>query len=386
MNNEDEVFIAFDDSNDEFHEAKLQELNKWKLFKVYEEVNNEGQKCLSGRWVFSRKQDADGNEQLKARFVVRGFQEKVDIQSDSPTGSKECMRLALVIIASKGWILHSLDVKAAFLQGTAIERAVFLKPPQEAAAAVGRVWKLKKCVYGLNDAARTWYFSVLEKLEALGCVRSKVDFGVFLWFENGILSGILETHVDDFLWAGTSLFAEDVIKNLCQSFNIGSQFQETFLHLGLNIAQCDDKIYVDQITYIESIESIDISTNRLNARGEYCTQKESHSFRKLVGKLNWVGGQTRPDILFNVCSLSSVMESPRISDLILGNKVVRKLKDHPVKICYPGLGDLDNCQIMEYSDASLANLPSGKSVGGYVLFISNANSDCCPILWKSNTI
>ena len=233
---------------------------------------------------------------------------------------------------------------------------------------------------------QAWYFSVLEKLETLGCVRSKVDFGVFIWFENGILSGILETHVDDFLWAGTSSFAENVINNLCQSFNIGSQFQETFIHLGLNIAQCDDKIYVDQITYIQSIESIDISTTRLNARGEYCTQKESHSFRKLVGKLNWVGGQTRPDILFNVCFLSSVIESPRISDLILANKVVRKLKDHPVKICYPGLGDLHNCQIMEYSDASLANLPSGKSVGGYVLFIANTNSYCCPILWKSNTI
>ena len=148
--NEDEVFIAFDDSNDEFHEAKLQELHKWKLFNVYEEVNNDGQKCLSGRWVFSRKQDGDGNEQLKARFVVRGFQEKVDIQSDSPTGSKECMRLALVIIATKGWILHSLDVKAAFLQGNSIERAVFLKPPLEAATTYGRVWKLKKCVYRLG--------------------------------------------------------------------------------------------------------------------------------------------------------------------------------------------------------------------------------------------
>ena len=52
---------------------------------------------------------------------------------------------------------------------------------------------------GLNDAARTWYFAVCDRLRSLGCTRSSVDFGIFVLHKNANLSGIL--HVDDFLWA-----------------------------------------------------------------------------------------------------------------------------------------------------------------------------------------
>ncbi len=41
---------------------------------------------------------------------------------------------------------------------------------------------------------------------------------------------------------------------------------------------------------------------------------------------------------------------------------------------------------MCYGDASLANLMMAKSTCGLVLFVVSANSTCCPILWKSNTI
>ena len=45
-------------------------------------------------------------------------------------------------------------------------------------------------MYGLNDAARMWYFSVWEKLEELGCVRSSVDYGVFMRYEGEKLAGL----------------------------------------------------------------------------------------------------------------------------------------------------------------------------------------------------
>ena len=47
-------------------------------------------KCLTGRWVCTRKID-NNITQLKARYVIKGFQEKSSIQSDSPTGSKKCL-------------------------------------------------------------------------------------------------------------------------------------------------------------------------------------------------------------------------------------------------------------------------------------------------------
>ncbi|XP_067911270.1 F-box/WD repeat-containing protein 8 isoform X2 [Heterodontus francisci] len=53
----------------------------------------------------------------------------------------------------------SIDIKAAFLQGDTVQREVFLKPPKEETDAEGKLWKLNKCVCGLNAASRVGYFS-----------------------------------------------------------------------------------------------------------------------------------------------------------------------------------------------------------------------------------
>jgi len=50
------------------------------------------------------------------------------------------------------WKIHSLDIKAAFLQGSSIERAVHLLPPPE--AHTSKLWQLNIPVYGLCDAPR----------------------------------------------------------------------------------------------------------------------------------------------------------------------------------------------------------------------------------------
>ena len=52
---------------------------------MYVEVADSGQVHLTGRWVCSEKHTDDG-VMKKARFVVRGFQEKASMQLDSPTG------------------------------------------------------------------------------------------------------------------------------------------------------------------------------------------------------------------------------------------------------------------------------------------------------------
>ncbi len=54
---------------------------------------------------------------MKARLVARGFEEESSFQVDSPTCSKEALRLALTLMVTKGWTCKSIDVRAAFLQG-----------------------------------------------------------------------------------------------------------------------------------------------------------------------------------------------------------------------------------------------------------------------------
>ena len=115
---------------------------------------------------------------VKARLVVRGFEEKDVPQSDSPTAHKESCKLFLAICANERFQLKSLDVTSAFLQGQPLEREVFVSPPAEARKE-GVVWKLKKTCYGLYDASRNWYFAVKEEIKKLGIKTLSGDSSFF---------------------------------------------------------------------------------------------------------------------------------------------------------------------------------------------------------------
>ena len=96
----------------------------------------------------------------KTRLVARGFKEEKlnNIRKDSPTCSKDNFRLVLSIFVSNSWIIYSLDIKLAFIQGKKIDRDVYLKSPKEAEAS--KLWKLNITAYGLCDAPRAWYIRV----------------------------------------------------------------------------------------------------------------------------------------------------------------------------------------------------------------------------------
>ncbi|KAK4298329.1 hypothetical protein Pmani_029324 [Petrolisthes manimaculis] len=153
----------------------------------------------------------DGKKNIKARLVARGFEDKEEVQSDSPTVSKEMLRSFVAILASKKWGVNSIDIKAAFLQSERFERDVYLIPPTEADCDSNVLWKLLKCVYGLNDAARKWYLTVKTFMLKMGCTKVKTDPAAFYWYDDGELCGMFLMHVDDFLWGGTKRFENVVI-------------------------------------------------------------------------------------------------------------------------------------------------------------------------------
>ena len=186
-NSSNEILMASSKLDDErIDSAKQKELESWKQFGVYTEVNDDGQSAISVRWVITEKAD----KRVKARLVARGFEEKEDIKSDSPTVSKEVLRSFMAICSSKNWDVNSIDIKAAFLQSEGIGRDVYLVPPVEAKCHKSVLWKLEKCVYGLNDAARNWYLTVKTFLLKMNCVQLKTDPAAFYWHQNGEVAGI----------------------------------------------------------------------------------------------------------------------------------------------------------------------------------------------------
>ena len=155
--------------------------------------------------------------------------------NDSQACSKEVLQVSLTIFLSQSWSLNSIDIKSAFLYGKEINRQVYLKPPKDFARE-GKVWLLKKTVYGLSDASKSWYIRIKEEVLKLNGKVSKYDPGVFMYQYRGTLHGLLVTHVDDFFWgSGSHVFFENVIKPLHKIFKIGSVNKNAIQYLGLDL-------------------------------------------------------------------------------------------------------------------------------------------------------
>ena len=269
-------YIANHDS--ETRSAKEKELQSWKREGVYTEVSDEGQQTMSTTWVVKPK-IIDGKYTMKARLCARGFEEDQFFRTDSPTCSREGIRITLATIASNGWTLRSMDVKTAFLQGNRMQRTVYLKPPKE--ANTKNIWLLQKCVYGLSDASRQWYLRIKEEMIKLGGDVNKLDYGLFTFTINGHLSAIVACFVQDMIYGCTERCHRFITKSLKETFQIGAENNTSFNYVGLKVEQDEDKsITIDQQGYILSIQKMEIDTKDPEAT---LTSEETTMFRGLVG-------------------------------------------------------------------------------------------------------
>ena len=221
-------------SSEEVKEAQSNELKRWQEYQVYEEVDDEGQPAINLRFVITEK--TVGTERtVKARLVAKGYEEDTsDIRTDSPTVSKENIRLMSTIAVANGWHVHSIDVRSAFLQGFEIEREIFVVPPPEAAKSE-KLWNLKKTIYGLCDASRAWYLRSSEEIMRKGAVKSKFDNAVFYQREGTKLLGIICSHVDDFFYNGNQSFHDQVINHIRSTFSFSQECFDQMLYLGIEI-------------------------------------------------------------------------------------------------------------------------------------------------------
>jgi transposase InsO family protein len=370
-------------NSDECMAAKQTELQKLSTFDVYKEVQELGQPTISTRWVLWMK-----GKEVRARLVARGFEEDVTSCVDSPTVGKSTVRIVLTVAASMKWTVKTTDIKSAFLQGMPLQRDVYLIPPPEAEAEENVLWKLNKCLYGLNDAARRFYDSVVLELLALGCVKSSLDPALFIKkSEGGDVIGILVSHIDDFLHAGDVEFDRSVIDKLCERFLAGSRRETEFCYTGYQISQSGDGILLDQNNYIDNVTVQKLAAGREAQKHDHLNRKELKEYRSMVGSLNWVVQGTRPDLAFNLIELSTKFQNGAVGDCIQAKKVLVKASASKSDIFFPALSYPKNWVIVATSDASHANLNNATdSCMGYLVFVVDEKRHSCPISWKSGKI
>ena len=131
-------------------------------------------------------------------------------QSASRPHSGPCWR----IVAAEDLELHALDIKTAFLNGE-LEEDVYVRPAP--GYEEGRkVAHLRRALYGLRQAPRTWHLRLKQELESIGFQASDADAGLFTCqHKTGQISMLV--YVDDLLIAAQSKEAINFVKQKVQT-------------------------------------------------------------------------------------------------------------------------------------------------------------------------
>ena len=360
-------------------DAKKEELEKLNIFDVYDEVEDKGQPRIDTRWVVTYKGSG-----VKARIVARGFQDLDPVPSDSPTVAKTAMRSMISVAAFRGWQLNSTDIKSAFLQGRDLERDIYLKPPKEAAVAPGMIWKLKKSLYGLNDGARQFYLSLRDELTSLGCVVSSVEPSLFIYIVNSSLSGMLISHIDDFLHAGDMNFENSIMTPLRQRFVVGRVERDRFRYIGFDVTQGSSGVLMSMNSYVAKHQD-DCQKLKTGGLDRQLCDTEQTAYRGIIGRLNWVAQGARPDKFFDVIDLSTKLKQATVKDLNHATKLFIKLQEYDSVVMFPTLhGDLS---LKVFTDAALGNLSDQvSSTCGILVFLGDQFGNVCVLTWRANKI
>jgi len=104
--------------------SSIEKNGTWKLSKL-----PTGHKAIGLKWVFKLKRNADGEiVKHKARLVAKGYVQKHGVDYDevfAPVARIDTVKLILALAANRGWKVHHLDVKTAFLNGD-LEEEVYV--------------------------------------------------------------------------------------------------------------------------------------------------------------------------------------------------------------------------------------------------------------------
>jgi hypothetical protein len=169
-------------------------------------------KAIGLKWVFKFKHNEQGVVvKNKARLVVKGYAQRRGIDYDevfAPLTRLDTVRLLISLAALKGWEVHHMDVKSAFLNGDLREEVHveqskgFIKKGSEY-----KVHKLNKALYGLHQALRAWNEKLDSTLTELSFVKSSSEPAIYTT-KSGSSQLVVGVYVDDLVITGTN--GEDI--------------------------------------------------------------------------------------------------------------------------------------------------------------------------------
>jgi transposase InsO family protein len=392
--------------SDSWRDAIAAELKSLQDNDVYEEVPiPHGVKPITSKPVFKVKLDQHGNvERFKMRLVARGFTQKKGVDYEetfAPVANLESVRIILALAARYDLEVDQMDVSTAYLNGELLEE-LYLSPPDGIDIKPGHCWRLKRSLYGLKQAGRTWNLTLDKALGELGFTRLDAETCLYVYRDGKGGICFLVVYVDDLLLAASSRQLMDKIKStLSKRFHMHDLGEVKFI-LGIQVKRDRNRrtISLSQAQYIDSV------LDRCGMTG--CSPLNtpmSHSARmtaddpsdnttiheviwngcrvtypSIIGSLMYAMLGTRPDIAYVVGVLGRYSANPKRCHWAAAKHVVRYLKGtRDLELRYDGSDVSLDLDFHGYTDADWSgDSDTSRSTSGYV-FVSTRGA----IGWSS---
>jgi hypothetical protein len=259
----------------------------------------------------------------------------------------------------------------------------------------GRVWRLKKSLYGLKQAARAWHKKLLHALKDLEYGPSYSDPALFVHKLDGD-GRFAFTWVDDLVGAGTPGNARKDMRKLLVKYQ-GKELGEPRNLFGLFLARdlAAKTISTSQPLLIEQILQrfqMECASNRSTPLTGTSITKESklpplskeskQQYAAIVGSLMYLATTTRPDLSFAGSQLARYMTNPTMEHLTEAKHALRYLgstRHLKLVLGKHNKEDKKANPAVIFSDADFANcVDTRRIITGFLLTLYGS-----PVLWGS---
>jgi len=287
--------------------------------------------------------------------------------------------------------MSQMDVKSAFLNDPLEEEVYIIHPPIfEKEGRKHLVYRLRKALYGLQQAPRAWNKLIDALLAKLGFVKYTVEFGVYvkrtshantlivcLYVDDLIITRSVEEEIEEFKGRMKIEFEMTDLGTL--SYFLGLEFVHT--HRGVFLHQ---KKYAQEILKRFKMEGCNDAAVSVLPGLKLTKEKEAEVvdgtlYKQIVGSLRFLCN-SRANLSFGVGLISRFMHDPRTPHMAAAKHILRYLKGTTYwGIFFPKVNEQNEVVLEAFSDSDWCGEKVGRrSTYGYLFKYLDA-----PISWCS---
>jgi len=403
--------MLLQDDREAFERAEEKEIENMQIHNVLEWTKiPPGKRLIKSKFCYRRKRDSSGAiVKWKARLVAKGFSQIAGVDFDSTfasTASAVAFRMLIALALLYDLTVTGGDVDGAFLNGELDPtHDLYMAPPDgyQDPTGQGRVFKLRKSIYGLRQAAHCWNKLLKTTLNELGYVALDGSQSLFV-LHNGIgLVSIICFHVDDWAHAWNAEWLDQrIVSKFTELWGVSNVGPITY-HLGMSINIVKgEKARISQRTYLEKIltrfgflnitpvstpldPTVKLSTS--DAPQEIDVD-DRRLYLEMYGSLLYASVMSRPDLSNAMTVLGRFMANPGKKHVVAIKRVFRYiagtldlgLEFRKGAWLVPGLKlNVPATELIEFGDSDWAgDVDKRNSTSAYTVHLAHG-----PIAWRS---